>query len=130
MARTFLRESIARTVSTADSAFPANQPTAPTNDYYTETAPLPAGIFRTEGAQQILVDIVQGSSSTANTYNVLAWNRTANKWVSVAVVSPNSGVQALRTSLPNWASDYCFVAVAGATVSATIYVLTAQVITA
>ena len=130
MARTFLRESPARTVAVADSAFPANQPTAPTNDYYTETAPLPAGIFRTEGAMSILVDIIQGSGSTANTYNVLGWNRTANKWVSVAIVAVASGVQALRTSVPNWASDYCFVAVAGATVSATIYVLTAQNITA
>jgi hypothetical protein len=130
VARTFLRESPVRAVAVADAAFPANQPTAPTGDYYTETAPLPAGIFRTEGAMSILVDVVQGGTSTANTYNVLAWNRTANRWVSVLIINVASGVQALRTSVPNWASDYAFVVVAGATVSASIYVLTAQNITA
>lgn len=129
MSRTFVREAIARTVAVADSAFPANQPTAPTGDYYTETAPLPAGIWRTEGAQSILVDIDQGSGSTANTYNVVAWNRQARKWFSVLIITTSAAQQTIRTSIPNWAADYAFVVVTGATVSVTIYVLTAQNIT-
>lgn len=129
MSRTFLREGTARTLAVADAAFPANQPTPPTTDYYTETSPLPAGIWRTEGAQTILVDIDQGASSTANTYNVLAWNRQQRKWFLVQAITPGANQVTSRTSIANWASDYCFVAVSGSTVAATILVPTAQNIT-
>lgn len=126
MARTYVRESVVRTVSAADSAFPANQPAAPTTGYYTEVSPLPAGVYHSEDVQTLLVDVIQRSSSTANTYNVLGWNRTAALWVSVLVINVASGVQAIRTSIPQWASDYAFVVVAGSTVNADIYVLGAN----
>ena len=131
MSRTYIRDtSPGRAVSSADSAFPANQPSAPTTGVYTEVAPLPTGVFRTEGAPALIVDISQGSSSTANTYNVLGWNRNAGLWFSVALITPSSGTQSLRTSIPNWASDYAYVVVTGSTVSATIWLIAAESITA
>jgi hypothetical protein len=131
--RTFIREGIARAVSTADSSFPGTQPAAPTVSPYgpqaPEVSPFPAGIWRTEGAPVVLVDIVQTSSSTSNTYTVLAWNRTAGLWMQAATITPSSGVQAIRTAVANWGSDYAFVVVTGSTVAATVYVLSAEVLT-
>lgn len=129
MPRTFVRDSPPRTVTVADPAFPASVPAAPKSSVYTEVSPLPIGVFRTEGANVVLVDIAQGTASTANTYNVVAWNSFAQQWFSVVVISTAAGLQQVRTSVPNWASDYCFVVVSGVTVSATIAVSAAEVIT-
>jgi hypothetical protein len=127
MGKTLNRTAFGRTVAAADPAFPANQPVAPTSlstptyGFGIETTAV--GVWPTDGASYLEVDIAQTTTSTANTYEVLAWNSTASLWFSTLKIATSAGVQTLRVSVPTWTASFCWVNVTGATVAATIYVL-------
>lgn len=123
MARSVAQESFVRLVSAPDPPFPATQPRAPMSDRYTAVVPIPPGVWATYGAGAIHVDISQASAAAPTTYTVLAWSRTLFLWLQVQTISLPAGQAALRTSIPNWASDYAYVVVSGTTVMSAISVV-------
>jgi hypothetical protein len=118
MARNYAQAMSARTgIAAVDTAVPA----APEDSTNVVTNPLPTGVWSTQGADKLKIDVVGPSGATGNyQLAVYAWNRVARQWVLETVpaatpyAEPSGGITSRllsRTTLTNWCSDFVAVLV-------------------
>jgi hypothetical protein len=105
-------------IATADTAVPA----APEDTSRSATQPAPAGVYWTDGATMLKVDVVAPATSTGNTtLAVYAWDSGARQWamegaaLTVPATSTGdfSGRLISRATVLNWCSRWAAVMVTG-----------------
>jgi hypothetical protein len=124
-------------ITAADTAVPS----APEDTSRNATQPTPAGVFWTDGATMLKVDVVAPSgASGSTTVNVYAWDSGARQWVmdGAALTVPAttsgdfSGRLISRATVLNWCSRWAAVMVptlatsGGAGVGTAVYVTPAM----
>ena len=106
MARLYAMSNGIRVV-TANDAVPSTAPagvdgSAPVN-------PQPAGVFVSDGARMLFVDVSTPGGATGNTTVTLwAWSGALSIWVADTTVVVPVSTAGARAKVLNWASTYCF----------------------